>query len=542
MSKQNLNTEFIPYSLLKEAREVLGEEFSRLTNRHQVGYIDIFWNNYGIIRSNQHSKQLDSFKMPRDNVNRFFVDQRDFRAVNNKGYYLGYKRTIHGLSNKVSFSRKEKDGYVRYEPTLWVDKTFNAYGRAGSKTPGQCCAYRLTSKVAKMTDRWFIKQLSEDDEEPQGMVNLNGDKVEDVAKIYGGGIVRDKSKVHKKVNVEVLVKINKATLRHHKEQLEIVKNYLEEYKLEALAKGSKNWLKVKVKLEELSLGNLQTFTDSSLVGVKVKYTEDKSLDSLISKDFTKDGVQQRIIQINRLLVISKHIGNSKVNVNYYEVSTGRYHTKGTILQGYNKSVRYAALSGCYEYDLEAAHQNILVQLLDREGASFKELDVVREYISNKAGIRMSLAKELNTSVAIVKIVIQELTYGAKLYNHKSGAIFKTCDGEYQLIERIIKNPWLVKLAASFSIAHKHLVGDDKQVINAVGIKVESKKKAKDMAHILQGYERQILDSLIAHCNTKDIAILLHDCVVFYNEQSLEKLSLIVREETGFNLKFSEEKY
>ena len=540
MNKQKLDAEYIPRSLLNEAREVLGEEFCRLTHRYQVGYVDIFWNHYGITKSNKHSKQFDSFKMPRDNVTKFFSDQRNFRALNNNGYCLGNKSTRHGISDKISFSRDFNEGYTKYEPTYWVEKTFEAHG--GSKRGGRCAGYKLAPRIVKMMENWFIKQLTGNDEESQGMINLYGDKVEDVARIYGGGIVRDKSKVHKKVNVEVLVKINKATLRHHKEQLEIVKNCLEEYKLEVLAKGSKNWLKVKVKLEGSSLGNLKAFTDSAIVGVKVKQTKGKPLESLFMKDFTKDGVQQRIIQINRLLVISKHIGKSKVNVNYYEVNTGRYHAKGAILQGYNKSVRYAALRGCYEYDLEAAHQNILVQLLDREGASFKELDVVREYISNKAGIRISLAKELNTSVAIVKIIIQELTYGAKLYNHKSGAIFKTCDGEYQLIERIIKNPWLIKLAASFSIAHKHLVGDDKQVINAVGIQVESKKKAKDMAHILQGYERQILDSLITHCNTKDIAILLHDCVVFYKEQSPEKLSLIVREETGFNLKFSEEKY
>ena len=63
-----------------------------------------------------------------------------------------------------------------------------------------------------------------------------------------------------------------------------------------------------------------------------------------------------------------------------------------------------------------------------------------------------------------------------------------------------------------------------------------------MAHILQGYERQILDALIANCNRNEMALLLHDCVVFYNKQSTDKLSAIVREETGFNLMFSEEKY
>jgi len=260
------------------------------------------------------------------------------------------------------------------------------------------------------------------------------------------------------------------------------------------------------------------------------------------KALSADGINQRIVEIDRLLIISSQTRGCKIPVLYHEVGTGRYHTNGSILQGYHKSVRYAALRGCYEYDLEAAHQNILVQLLDSEGVSFKELDVVREYISNKAGIRISLAEELNTSVAIVKTIIQELTYGAKLYNHHTGAIYDTCSGDQQLIQRVIANPWLIKLATSFSIAHKHLVGDDNKVINAVGIEVDSTKKAKDMAHILQGHERQILDSLIAHCDTKDIALLLHDCVVFYKEQSPEKLSRIVREETGFNLVFSEEKY
>jgi hypothetical protein len=478
--------------------------------------------------------------MSRKYVTRFFSDQKNFRAVNNNGYYLGFKKTRHGLTDNISFSRKAKDRYTKHNPTNWVLLTCPAHG--GEKVKGRHAAYQLAPEIIKMMERWVVKQLTEDDKAPQGMVNIHGDRVEDVAKEYGGGIARDKSKTSKGVNVEVLVKISKASLNHHKGQLEIVSDYLENSNLETLVKGSDDWLKVRVKLEELSKVNLGELRGSGLVGVKVKHTKDKPLESLASKDFNRDGIKQRIIQINKLLIASKHIGNSKINVNYYEVSTGRYHTKGAILQGYNKSVRYAALKGCYEYDLEAAHQNILVQLLDREGADFKELDVVREYIANKVEIRSGLSNELGTSVAIVKTIIQELTYGAKLYNHYSGAVYDTCNGDQQLIQKVVTNPWLIKLAASFSIAHKHLVGDDKQVTNAVGIQVESMKKAKDMAHILQGYERQILDALIANCNRNEMALLLHDCVVFYNKQSTDKLSAIVREETGFNLMFSEEKY
>jgi len=540
MKRQILDNENIPRSLLNEAREVLGEEFCRLTHRYQVGYIDIFWNNYGLNRSNRHSKCLDSFKMSREYVTRFFSDQKNFRAVNNNGYYLGLKGVRLGSSNKVSFSRKHKEGYTRYEPTNWVLLTCPAHG--GENVVGRHAGYQLAPKVVEMMENWLIKQLADEDGEAQGVINLNGDRVEVVAKGYGGGIARDVSKVRSKVNVEVLVKINKMTLRRHKEQLEVVKNYLEEHRLETLVKGSKEWLKAKTKLDESSFSNLEALTDSDLVGVKVNNTKDKPLESLSMKDFTKDGIQQRIIQIDKLLVISKHIGNSKVNVNYYEVSTGRYHTKGAILQGYNKSVRYAALSGCYEYDLEAAHQNILVQLLDKEGASFEELDVVREYISNKVEIRKRLAKELNTSVAIVKTIIQELTYGARLSRYKGVAIYDTCNGDEQLIERVITHHWLKAYSSTFTIANKILVGRKRKITNAVGIKVDVDNKRSALAHILQGCERQILDTVIAHCNRKDMALLLHDCIVFYNKQSPEELSLIVRKETGFSLLFSEEKY
>ena len=537
MSKRKFNTDFFPATLSVKAVEVFGEEFSKLPSRYQSGYVNIFWNHSEIIRHNQHSKELESFKMCRDEVERCFVDQKNFRAVNNNGYYLGFKRTKHGISDKPLLSGKSGDELVKHSPTEWVEKTYEAHG--GNKNGGgQCAGYKLSTKVSVMMSEWAVEAGQQQDN-PQGMVNYKGERIEDVAEQYGGGIVRHLSNTLKVVNVNLLVKVDAKALNYHRTQLELVKSRLKVHEVDTLVKDDGHWSEVKAKLESL---NQRNQLGSGLVGVKVQYVDDKPLESLAMKDFTADGVSQRITEINRLLITSNQTGNSKIPITYHEVSTGRYHSNGSILQGYHKSVRYAALRGCYEYDLEAAHQNILIQLLDRQDASFNELDVVREYTANKSKIRIELAEKLGTSVAIVKILIQELTYGAKLYNHSSGAIFKTCDGNHQLIEKIVNNPWLKKLAASFSIAHKHLVGDDKQVTNAVGIEVESKKKAKDMAHILQGYERLILDSLIANCNRTDIALLLHDCVVFYSKQSVDKLSLIVREETGFSLIFSEEKY
>ncbi len=63
-----------------------------------------------------------------------------------------------------------------------------------------------------------------------------------------------------------------------------------------------------------------------------------------------------------------------------------------------------------------------------------------------------------------------------------------------------------------------------------------------MAHLLQGYERLILDALIKHSKPKNVALLIHDCIVYYTPKNTSDLSRIVFEETGFNLSFSEELY
>ena len=76
----------------------------------------------------------------------------------------------------------------------------------------------------------------------------------------------------------------------------------------------------------------------------------------------------------------------------------------------------------------------------------------------------------------------------------------------------------------------------------VGIKREILKKSEAMAHILQGYERLILDTLISNSEPNDVALLVHDCIIYYTPKSIDKLSRIVKEKTGFELEFSEDQY
>ena len=83
-----------------------------------------------------------------------------------------------------------------------------------------------------------------------------------------------------------------------------------------------------------------------------------------------------------------------------------------------------------------------------------------------------------------------------------------------------------------------------KIVNAVGIESEEdkNKKSQKMAHILQGHERKVLDAIIKHWEFGSIALLLHDCVVFTGRVNPNDITQVVKDETGFDLSFEEEKY
>jgi len=519
-------------SLLSELSKVLGDEFSRLPKRIQTGYTKVFEYHSGIIRHNQHKKRPDSFSMCEDEVQRYFTDRRDFRSVNDTGYWLKPKSNRYGLiDNQYTLKRKGEDGAVECKPTNWVIKTIMSSQNSGNGS-GYCNGYKLSPKIIDLLDTWHAKSAEELGDDV-GLVDDQGESILKLAAQLGGAISRDKSSTPSEVNVGVLATVDIQSLAHHKRQVETVQRCLKTKEVDTLIHKSAEWVEV---LSKVVVNEEEA--RQALGGVN----RDTALQSLLSKDFTLEGIQQRLKEISTILATAREQQDSSIPVIYTEVSTGRYTTKGAVLQGYHKSVRYAALKGCYEYDLEAAHQNILIQLLDQQGSSFPELDVVREYVANKKQVRSSLAKELDTSVDIVKEIIQELTYGAQLNRSPKQSVYKTCKGDKSLLDRVCNNDWFKQLQTTFKLAHKQLVGDNKEIVNAVGIKFEKDGEARELAHILQGYERLILDVIIKHSNREDIALLIHDCVVFYSKQSTDELSRIVKAETGLELEFSEEQY
>ncbi len=475
-----------------------------------------------------------------DEVQSNFTDARDFRAVNDTGYYLTPFRTKHGVSdNRYSVTRSSKVNSKYCEPTKWVLKTVDSSPKNKNYN-----GYKLSSKIDNLMNDWYIKPDNEGSKS-QGFVNSKGEPINDLARANGGAVFRNKSKISEAVNINLNVVINKQALQLHKKLLQLLHKHLIDNNIKEAVKGSDEWIVV----ERLLLSSVNNVAARNLPATlqrlgrgKVQCNTITPIQALLSKDIKIESVNNRVNEIDRLLATSRETGGLFTPVVYTEANTGRYISKGNVLQGYRKSVRYAALSGCYEYDLEAAHQNMLLQLLKRKGVDFPELDAMKDYVANKSAIRSQLSKELQTSVVLVKRVINSLTYGSALCKTKHCKLPEICDNDIELINRVSSNKWLKSFARAFTKAHKNLVGDNEYITNAVGIKVKTVKRGIDMAHILQGCERQVLDAVIKHSNRDDIALLVHDCVVFYNRQSTEELSRVVLEETGFKLDFSEDKY
>jgi len=548
---------FFPTSFLSAIEDGLGEEFSRLSNGKRKGYVVSFWENQNITKVNRHnrSKDADVFPFGREIIERNFGDRLEFSSINNNGYYLKPSNTRHGYA----FSRSKREGYKHYKPTSWlVSENGEAFQSWESRNiKGSKRGYKLSAKVEGIVSNWNSIERPKDNDQC-GFENTNRVRPED----YPQAITRSLGRQLNDTNVNVMVMVNREALKDHKQAVEVVIEYMYSEGLDTLEKGSRKMEEARgmVEGEGLERGKGKE-KGEGLYSLGEGKTINSHLNNtlcLFDKSIEMDGLVSRTREIDRILSSE----NSTYPITYTEASTGRYTSNNAVLQGYHRSVRYAALDGCYEYDMEAAHQNILLQKLKKEGKEFEELDVIREYVTNKKQIRIDLAAELETTITIIKGVLNALTYGARLTTDKRKSIYDACNSDKELTRRVVDHLWFKKFSKVSKKTYEALIGNNMSVTNVLGITRDIQPKEEDrqrtnkqkknddqkmnkpaaIAHILQGHERQILDAIIKRSNRKDIALLVHDCVVFYNQQSPEELSRIVKEETGFDIEFSEDKY
>ncbi|SVD20745.1 uncharacterized protein METZ01_LOCUS373599, partial [marine metagenome] len=299
--------------------------------------------------------------------------------------------------------------------------------------------YQTSPEIIKILEDWSEKAVL-DESQPSGF----------------GGEIRGIETLAKKSNplenVNTLVRINMMSLFEYRFQLELIQEHLKDLNLKTIYQGTESWLKCMEYLrgaEGKGKGE-GAGTEGGIVDLKPSL---KPLQTLLLKDLSLKNNSQQFIQIKKLLLMLRELNFEGVPITYELCSTGRYFASNAILQGYSKEVRYAALHTCYAYDLESAHQSILVQLLDNKGIDFPELKIMREYVENKEVVRQKLSKDLKLSIETVKDVLQALTYGTRLSRSPKEAIFRACGGDKEAMESVITHPWLAQYLKVFEKAH-----------------------------------------------------------------------------------------
>ena len=599
MAELNVQRTHVPNSLLEAAKDSLGLSFQILPKRIQLGYLAMFLGNRYITEANQHKTFADSFKIGKAELGKLFGDYRRFRSVNHNGFYMKPRKTKSKTDQGLlSLCKSEDVGAVYYEPLELVVQTYKGHNAESEK--GLLSAYQLTDRVQLLMDNWIDNPIVVG-KDLRYMQTLKGHKV-DLNDNSSVGILRTKSATPHNINISQNVEVSLPGMLMYKILLQLVRDYVYRYgeieitknskgmkivkKDKVLKKYSRLWNEIATQLidgdktnedvywemavdvepskeptmeevkilKEKILERMANFTGgglrlgegsssgSSLVEEKVNKHTSKPIKTLLEDDLSLLNINIQLQELEDLIFTLRETGVWKIPVIYEECGTGRYFT--SILQGYCKEVRYAALKGYYAYDIEAAHQNLLVQLMDKKGIDFPELDIIRGYVNFKKKTRSRLAKKLMISVSDVKGILQVLTYGSRLSLNKREALYECCNENDNTVKRVKSHPWVTTYKSAFDIAIDKITLDTKDLTNAVGILIENEKtkKSQKMAHILQGLEVYVLNAIIKRSEFGDIKLLLHDCVVFDGRVDSKEISRVVLEETGFKLLFDEELY
>ena len=251
-----------------------------------------------------------------------------------------------------------------------------------------------------------------------------------------------------------------------------------------------------------------------------------------------------IIQASRIDQFDAHLP-----LQYREDNSGRLQGVGFHLQNTSKEIRNAALTGQYNYDIDACHPALMYGICLKHGI---ELQEVSAYITDKSAYRKLISEQIGIDEMQIKIAITALAFGARLSANNAycsvPSIFNP-DGIESLYlqeqtEDFINNKIVKNLAKEFRDAHNIITKfevrkSNSNVINILRKRksIRSSKTSSVVSHILMGYEAKALDIAIQETGG-NISLLLHDG--FIVSQPIDTQPIVDRfcEETDLEISYS----
>jgi hypothetical protein len=262
-----------------------------------------------------------------------------------------------------------------------------------------------------------------------------------------------------------------------------------------------------------------------------------------------DAALGKLIRTNEaaaILLALAHIEGREtgsIPVYYTESTSGRLYASGHNLQNCPRVVRYAALDGAWDIDLDNAHFTLLVELAERTGFT---CSAVRHYLQNKVAVRQELASRLSSDIDSIKACLLALIYDAPRSSSRFAAF-----GRYlgkNKADHLLSLPLFQALAKEVRRAGQHVLATwpsrNSSLVNSsgCGIPLAAPRKQR-LAHLLQGAEALVLKTAVVYLEGQypgNVQLLQHDGLTVRQPINLDALNAHVQEVTALKVTFEAE--
>lgn len=234
-------------------------------------------------------------------------------------------------------------------------------------------------------------------------------------------------------------------------------------------------------------------------------------------------------------------GSGVIPHRYVQATTGRLFATNVNLQTAPRQVRHAALTGCWDVDIENCHYSILMQMAAKFG---KHCEQIEHYLNNKKPIRTAIAQRVGISAQQAKDCLLMALYGARFSEWGEAAIPRYIGASRA--EALYADPAFKAITSEIrgagAIITQAWPRSRKQLANAMGLWIsETKDKAKLLAHLLQGVEALALKTIVQELG-ENVLLLMHDgfvCRLELSEEKLRELEQAVGSATGYRLRLEQ---
>lgn len=238
----------------------------------------------------------------------------------------------------------------------------------------------------------------------------------------------------------------------------------------------------------------------------------------------------------------------RMEITYTEFPSGRLYSVAGVMQTVPREIRSAAMSGYWDYDIENCHYSLMAQLATKAGIETPAID---DYLNRKREIRETLAKEFDVPLAAIKEALLALIYGAPRRAHsyyKNGRkvepAFVNAVGADKAAA-LFNHPLFAGLHYDLSKARMPILEsmpvNRKWRMNPFGKGIsQTERPARQLAHIVQGAEALILDTVIQR-HGPDLRLLMHDGWVSAVPLDTADLERHIETVTGFRVSLEQKR-